>query len=96
MKRTNEQSLKQALEGLVQDYGLGAKLDEQELRALWPEAVGEMINRHTKTLTLRKGTLTVTVDNAPLRQELTYRRNELKALMNERIQREVVMELKVQ
>ncbi len=38
MKRTNEQSLKQALEGLVQDYGLGAKLDEQELRALWPEA----------------------------------------------------------
>ena len=96
MKRTNELSLKQALEGLVQDYGLGAKLDEQAIRVLWPDAVGEMINRHTTALALRRGTLTVTVDNAPLRQELTYRRNELKTLMNERIQREVVIDLKVQ
>lgn len=95
MKTSNERSLKQALEGLVEDYGLRAKLDEQAVRAFWAETVGEMIARHTLSLKLRKGVLTVQVDSAPLREELGFMRITVKELINRRLEREVVAEVRV-
>lgn len=95
MKRNNEQSLKQALEGLVKDYGLGAKLDEQAVREVWPGIAGDMIARHTVEITLRRGLLTVKVDSAPLRQELTFMRTTLKELINRHYEREVVADIRI-
>jgi predicted nucleic acid-binding Zn ribbon protein len=95
MKRNNEQSLKQALEGFVQDYGLRAKLDEQAVREFWPEIAGAMIARHTMELRLRRGVLSVKVDSAPLREELTYMREAIKGSFNSRLEREVVLDIKI-
>lgn len=95
MKSSNERSLKQALEGLVEDYGLRARLDEQAVRAFWPEIAGEMIARHTMEITLRRGKLQVKVDSAPLREELGYMRATLIELINRKLERQVVLEVKV-
>ena len=94
-RNSNERSLKEALEGLVDDYGLRAKLDEQAIRSAWNEVAGEMIARHTMRIDVRRGVMTVKVDSAPLRQELHFMRTTLVELLNKRFEREVVKEIRI-
>lgn len=96
MKRSNEQSLKEALEALVDGYGLRERLDEQAIVAGWKEVTGDMVARHTRALKLRKGTLHVKVDSAPLRVELTHQRSTLMERFNERFARTVIQAILVE
>lgn len=94
-RNSNERSLKEALEGLIEDYGLRARLDEQAIRASWEDVAGGMIARHTVRMDLRRGKLTVKVDSAPLREELNFMRSTLVELLNRRFEREVVKEIRI-
>ena len=93
MKRRNDQSLKEALDGLVEAYGLREKLDQQSIASFWDEIAGAMIARHTVSVKLRRGKLSIKVDSAPLRHELTYMREPLITLINQRMERVVVKEM---
>jgi predicted nucleic acid-binding Zn ribbon protein len=95
VKNSNERSLKEALEGLIDDYGLRAKLDEQAIRAAWNDVAGAMIARHTVQIRLVRGRMSVKVDSAPLREELHYMRSTLAELLNRRFEREVVKEIRI-
>lgn len=81
---------------MVDAYGMREKFDELRLAALWDEATGPLIARHTLQVSLRKGHLRVRVDNAPLRQELQYMKERLQAVLNERMGGEVVREVTVE
>ncbi len=94
-KRTNEHSLAEAIDRLVDGAGMRERLDEQAIATAWPEVAGAMVARHTTRLTLRAGCLAISVDSAPLRQELTYMRAEVIARVNERLGREAVKEVLV-
>ena len=95
MKRRNEQSLAEAIGGLIEGAGMRERLDEAAFTAAWSEVVGAMIARHTTSLRLRKGILTLHVDSAPLRQEMVYMRGEILARLNERAGHEAVKEVVV-
>lgn len=90
MKRTNETTLKEAVERMVDAFGLRERLDEQAVASLWDDLVGGMVARHTVAVKLRKGKLLIKVDSAPLRQELTFMREALMTEINRRIGRRVV------
>ncbi len=93
MKRRNERTMQQAIDGLIDAYGLREKLDEQAVASLWDELAGGMVAKHTVAVKLRKGKLFIKVDSAPLRQELTFMRDGLKATINGRIGRVIVEEI---
>jgi len=93
MKRRNERTMQQAIDGLVDAYGLREKLDEQAVASLWDELAGGMVAKHTVAVKLRKGKLFIKVDSAPLRQELTFMRDGLKATINGRMGRVIVEEI---
>lgn len=94
MKRaSNESTLKEAMERLVDRYGLREKLDEQAVASLWDELAGGMVARHTVAVKLRRGKLHIKVDSAPLRQELTFMREALANTINQRLGREVVQQV---
>ncbi len=93
MKRSNEQSLKQALDQLVDGFGLREKMDELDITTQWDKVVGPMVARHTVAVRLVRGRLVVKVDSAPLRQELMYMREALKEVLNHRAGRPVVQEI---
>lgn len=80
---------------MIEAYGLREKLDVQELADDWNEVAGDMVARHTKDLALSRGRLVITVDSAPLRQELSYLKEDLIARINERLGREVVREVRL-
>ncbi|MCC6838859.1 MAG: DUF721 domain-containing protein [Flavobacteriales bacterium] len=90
MKRSNETTLKEAMDRLVDAFGLREKLDEQAVASIWDDVVGGMVARHTVAVKLRKGKLYVKVDSAPLRQELTFMREALAEKVNQRLGRHVV------
>lgn len=95
MKRRNEQSLAEAIGGLIDGAGMRERLDEAAFTEAWTEVAGAMIARHTTGLRLRKGILTINVDSAPLRHEMSFLRAEIQARLNERAGREAVTEVVV-
>ncbi len=90
MKRKNDQTMKEAVDRLVDAYGLREKLDEQAVASLWDELAGGMVAKHTVAVKLRRGKLHIKVDSAPLRQELTFMREGLANTINEQLGRKVV------
>lgn len=96
MKRRNERSLKEALDGLVDAYGLREKLDEQSIASMWDEVAGGMVAKHTIAVKLRRGKLYIKVDSAPLRVELGFMRTTLIELLNQRFGRPVVEAITVE
>ncbi len=93
MKRTNESTLGQAIDQLVDSLGLREKLDEQAIASLWDELAGGMVAKHTVAVRLRRGKLHIKVDSAPLRQELTFMREALIKTINARLGRTVVVQV---
>jgi predicted nucleic acid-binding Zn ribbon protein len=93
MKRSNEQSLKQAVDRLVDACGMREKMDELDITTQWDKVVGAMVARHTVQVRLRRGKLVVRLDSAPLRQELSYMRESLAEVLNQRAGRPVVKEV---
>ena len=89
-KRSNEQSLTEALDRLVDAFGMRERMDELDITTAWDKLVGPMVARHTVTVRLREGRLRVRVDSAPLRHELSYMREALKEVLNHRAGRTVV------
>ncbi|MCB0763926.1 MAG: DUF721 domain-containing protein [Flavobacteriales bacterium] len=96
MKKSNERSLSQALEDIIDAYGMREKMDELDIATAWDDVVGGMVARHTVSVRLRQGKLRVKVDSAPLRQELTYMRESLKEILNRRAGRNVVEEISLE
>jgi predicted nucleic acid-binding Zn ribbon protein len=93
LKKSNQQTLKQALDHLVDAFGMREKMDELDITTQWDKVVGPMVARHTVAVRLNKGRLIVKVDSAPLRQELTYMREALREVLNHRAGRPVVKEI---
>lgn len=93
MKRQNDQSLGDALRSMVAELGLRPKLDELDAVTAWDHVAGGMIAKHTRSIKLRSNRLYIAVDSAPLKQELSYRKEDLVARLNERLGRTVVEQI---
>jgi len=82
-RRGNEQTLKEAIDLLLETYGLGPKLREIKLISEWENVVGADIAKYTKDLNISNRMLFVKCSSAALRHELQYRRQELLKRLNE-------------
>ena len=74
---SNELTLKEAIEQLLNAYGMKDKVNASRLINSWETVVGSMIKRHTLDLNLKRKTLYVKVDSAALRNELSYAKENL-------------------
>lgn len=85
MIRSNETTLKDALEKLIGTYKLRGKLQETQLVANWEKVVGKMIDKHTRDLYIKGSKLHVKIDSSVVRQELMYARTQLLDKVNEEL-----------
>ena len=79
---SNELTLKEAIEQLLNAYGMKDKVNASRLINSWETVVGSMINRHTLDLNVKRKTLYVKVDSAALRNELSYAKESLVKNLN--------------
>ena len=92
-KKDAPSSLGDILSGLVSQYGIGRKREENELEDAWKEAVGELAE-YTSVGSIRRGVLEIRVTDAIFAQELLFRKAELLRALQERFPDEKLTDLR--
>ena len=93
MKRQNDRPLKEALLELLESYKLKEKVNEMRLIQNWEQLFGKTISKYTRKMYVHDKKLFLTIDSAPLRQELLYSRDKMIERINEAIEKEFVKEV---
>ena len=93
MKRTEAKNIGQIIEDLLKKENLDVQLDEHRASALWPQIVGDGINRYTIKRYVTNGVMTVYLSSAALANELMLNRAALIQRINEALGREVIHEI---
>lgn len=82
MKRSEAQSIKDIIDVALTQSGISSTIDEQKLCYLWPEIVGQSINRYTTRRYVENGILHVYISSAALKNELQFHRTRLMDELN--------------
>lgn len=90
MKRTEAQSIKSIIDAVIIDSGMASTFDEQKLCYLWPEVVGQGINRYTTRRYVENGVLHVYLSSASLKNELNFHRSQLTEELNKAAGKDVI------
>lgn len=93
MGRTNDRSLKEAIEQMLHVYKLRRKFDETSLIAAWPEMMGKAIANRTKDIFIRDRKLFIRLESSVIRNELMMMRSDIIEKMNERAGGNVIEEI---
>ena len=93
MKRTEARNIGQIINDLLQRENLDVALDEHRASALWPEIVGDGINRYTVRRFVKDGVMTVYLSSAALKSELSLVRVSIIQRINEALGREIIHEI---
>ncbi|MCB9297795.1 MAG: DUF721 domain-containing protein [Lewinellaceae bacterium] len=86
-------TLKQALQAMIEHYRLRGKLNQSRIKSLWAQLMGPSIAGYTKEIRLSKNKLYITIESAPLRQELSYGREKIRKMLNEKLGGEYIEEV---
>jgi hypothetical protein len=90
-KRTsNESSISEILKEIIDKNKLQPGIDEVVVKEAWKSLMGNGVNSYTRNVILKNGTLYVELTSAVLREELTYGKDKIIALINEELRRDVV------
>ena len=92
-KHNNEVTLKEALKAMIEHYRLRGKLNQSRIKSLWAQLMGPSIAGYTKEIRLSKNKLYITIESAPLRQELSYGREKIRKMLNEKLGGEYIEEV---
>ncbi|MEO5645062.1 MAG: DUF721 domain-containing protein [Bacteroidia bacterium] len=83
IKKSNEYTLKQAIEEMMRTYRLQGKMDEMKLINGWEKVMGAVIVKYTRKIHIEKRVLFVEITSAALREELSYGKSKMIKLLND-------------
>ena len=95
-KRKGEfESIKDVLEHLIHDTNLERGLDEIAMDDDWLAVMGKGVYTYTKEILYKNGQLTVRLSSSVLREELSYGKEKIINLMNEKLQKPLINRIKL-
>src|SRR5437764_15391673 len=92
-KKTNEQTLKEALGEMLQSFHLDEKFQQQKLIISWEKIMGKVIANRTNRIFFSQKKLFIYLDSASLREELLNAREKIKKLLNDEAGKTVIEEI---
>ena len=93
MKRSNQQTLGQAINEMLRVFGLQQKLDETKLISSWEKVMGKTIAKHTTRLYISKKKLFIHLNSSAARETLSFEKEKIINLMNEQAGKKVIEEV---
>ncbi len=93
MKKKNDQQIKDVLKQMVSSNRWDEKLNRVKIQDVWAKAMGETVAKYTRHVTLRKNSLVLLIDSAPLKQELAYSKDKIMKNINEELGEDLVKEV---
>ena len=94
MQRHDPQSVADVLRDLLEETSLQARMDELKAASIWKRVVGESLASLTGNPSVKNGVMSVSVSNASLRNELHMNRSRLRELINNKVGKDVIKEIK--
>ena len=88
------QSIGEVLFSVLKKKGMTSKFEENTLRKLWPEAVGQQIASQTQPDSLRNGTLFVKTVSSVWVQQLHFMKEEIRSKLNELSGKPLIKEIR--
>jgi len=81
--RSNDKSLKEAIEQMLQVYKIKRKFDETGVIATWPDLVGKSVANRTKELFIHDKKLFLRIESSVIKNELVLMRVQIINKINE-------------
>lgn len=93
-KRENTNlSLGDALQEFIKKNKLEKGMDKVNAREAWKKLMGNGVNNYTTAIELRNETLFISLSSSVLREELSYGKSKIIAMLNEELGKELVKKL---
>jgi predicted nucleic acid-binding Zn ribbon protein len=93
MSRTNDKTLKEAMDQLLKVYRLKGKYDETFAVSSWEDVVGKAVANRTKEIFIRDKKLFIRIESSVVKNELKMMRDQIISNLNEKASAEVVQEI---
>jgi len=90
---SNESSISEVLQQFIQVNRLEAGMDKIDVEQAWKSLMGNGVNSYTQEVILKGSTLYVKLTSAVLREELSYGKQKIIAMLNEELRKEVLKDL---
>ncbi|MCA1751016.1 MAG: DUF721 domain-containing protein [Cryomorphaceae bacterium] len=94
-RKDNEEQLGSVIDRLLKAYGLEDGYYAAAVITHWENMMGPAVARRTKEVKLENGKLTIYMDSASLRQELSYAKEKIAARINKEIMPGLVKEVEM-
>ena len=92
-RKSNDQPLKEVIDEFLRVHRLDKKLAEKRLLNSWEELMGKTIARYTVNLYISDRVFFIYLKSAVLRSELSYKKEQLIHLLNERAGTKVIEDI---
>ena len=93
MRKTNDKTLKEAIEQMMQVYKIKRKYEETGITTAWPELVGKSVANRTKELFIKDKKLFVRIESSVIKNELLMMRVQIIEKINDRANQKIVEEI---
>lgn len=95
MPNSNSSSITDALFEYLRESGLEQSVLEVQIEEIWPQVMGEMVNKLTRSVEVKDGMLVVRVSSAALKTQLFENRFELVRKLNEAVGSTVIRDCRI-
>jgi predicted nucleic acid-binding Zn ribbon protein len=93
MRKTNDKTLKEAIEQMLQVYKLKRKYDESAVVAHWPDLVGKPVANRTKEIFVHDRKLYLRIESSVIKNELMMIRDQIIQKINTEAKSELITEV---
>ena len=92
-RKFEPQSIGKVLDEIVNSEALKTGITNTRIKDLWFELMGSHITNYTDKVLLKGNTIIISLNNAALREELTYGKEKIRKMMNEELGSEVLKKI---
>ncbi len=93
MRRSNANNIGEIIRKLMRSPKLAEKMNELDALDVWKELIGDSLQKFVVSAKIYKGDLYVKLSSSVLRDELSYKKSELKEQINQKLGKEIVKEI---
>lgn len=93
MRKTNDKTLKEAIEQMLNVYKIKRRFDETGVITAWPDLVGKSVANRTKELFVRDKKLFLRIESSVIKNELMLMRSQIIEKINKEAKSLLVEEI---
>jgi len=92
-RHKDQQKIDKILAAFVENNKLEKGLDGVQVEAAWRDLMGNGVQAYTQHIKLHNGTLYVSLTSSVLREELSYGKDKIIAMINDELGKDVVQKV---